>query len=97
MGRSSGSRIICLVLTSSSGSIRALKQETRELDVERMQNEDSQDQLRRNYPAVITSLIHIESRKSPTAVLFDVDTRRIFIVSVNTKEYHFDVLAKSQG
>ncbi|GJU63269.1 hypothetical protein Tco_1245104 [Tanacetum coccineum] len=26
---------------------------------------------------VDTSLIHIESRKSPTAVLFDVDTRRI--------------------
>ncbi|GJU75252.1 hypothetical protein Tco_1272322 [Tanacetum coccineum] len=34
-----------------------------------------------------------ESRKSPTAVLFDVDTRRISIVTVNTKEYHSDVLA----
>ncbi|GJZ32148.1 hypothetical protein Tco_0577584, partial [Tanacetum coccineum] len=28
---------------------------------------------------VETSLIHIESRKSPTAVLVDVDTRRISI------------------
>ncbi|GKE77114.1 RNA-directed DNA polymerase, eukaryota, partial [Tanacetum coccineum] len=28
---------------------------------------------------VVTSLIHIESRKSPTAVLFDDDTRRISI------------------
>ncbi|GJT84824.1 hypothetical protein Tco_1066541 [Tanacetum coccineum] len=43
------------------------------------------------YP-VITSLIHIESRKSPTAVLFDDDTRRMSIVTVNTKEYHSDVL-----
>ncbi|GJS55832.1 hypothetical protein Tco_0629194 [Tanacetum coccineum] len=47
------------------------------------------------YP-VITSLIHIESRKLPTAVLFDVDTGRISIVTVNTKEYYFDVLARSQ-
>ncbi|GKF70857.1 hypothetical protein Tco_0203914, partial [Tanacetum coccineum] len=43
------------------------------------------------YP-VDTSLIHIESRKSPTAELFDVDTGRISIVTVNTKEYHSDVL-----
>ncbi|GJW14841.1 hypothetical protein Tco_0018974 [Tanacetum coccineum] len=46
---------------------------------------------------VSTSLIHIESCKSPTVVLFDVDTRRISIFTVNTKEYHFDVLAISQG
>ncbi|GJX46969.1 hypothetical protein Tco_0272159 [Tanacetum coccineum] len=45
----------------------------------------------------ITSLIHIESRKSPTAVLFDVDTERISIVTVNTKEYYSDVMAESQG
>ncbi|GJY42725.1 hypothetical protein Tco_0430938 [Tanacetum coccineum] len=32
---------------------------------------------------VDTSLIHIESRKSPTAVLFDDDTGRISIVRVN--------------
>ncbi|GJT61443.1 hypothetical protein Tco_1004976 [Tanacetum coccineum] len=38
-----------------------------------------------------------KSRKSPTVVLFDVDTRRISIVIVNTKEYHSDILAKSQG
>ncbi|GKD23946.1 hypothetical protein Tco_1225649 [Tanacetum coccineum] len=44
------------------------------------------------YP-VITSLIHIESRKSPTAELFDVDSGRISIITVNTKEYHLDVLA----
>ncbi|GJY55134.1 hypothetical protein Tco_0446798, partial [Tanacetum coccineum] len=37
------------------------------------------------------------SRKSPTAVLFDDDTGRISIVTVNTKEYHSDVLARSQG
>ncbi|GJY06362.1 hypothetical protein Tco_0373416 [Tanacetum coccineum] len=34
---------------------------------------------------------------SPTAELFDVDSRRISIVTVNTKEYHSDVLARSQG
>ncbi|GJX21169.1 hypothetical protein Tco_0223846 [Tanacetum coccineum] len=39
------------------------------------------------------SLIRIESRKPPTAELFDVDSRRISIVTVNTKEYHSDVLA----
>ncbi|GJY47593.1 hypothetical protein Tco_0436656 [Tanacetum coccineum] len=43
------------------------------------------------YP-VDTSLIHIESRKSPTAELFNVDSRRTSIFTVNTKEYHFDVL-----
>ncbi|GKE82052.1 hypothetical protein Tco_1552052, partial [Tanacetum coccineum] len=47
------------------------------------------DQIR--YP-VDTSLIHIESRKSPTAELLDVDSGRISIVIVNTKEYHSDVL-----
>ncbi|GJT66724.1 hypothetical protein Tco_1018204, partial [Tanacetum coccineum] len=46
---------------------------------------------------LITSLIQIESCKSPTTVLFDVDTERISIVTVNTKEYHSDVLARSQG
>ncbi|GJQ93543.1 hypothetical protein Tco_0004682 [Tanacetum coccineum] len=40
-----------------------------------------------------TSLIRIESRKSPTKILFDVGSRRISIVTVNTKEYHSDVLA----
>ncbi|GJW92348.1 hypothetical protein Tco_0169901 [Tanacetum coccineum] len=34
-----------------------------------------------------------ESRKLPTKSLFDVGSRRISIVTVNTKEYHFDVLA----
>ncbi|GJV89442.1 RNA-directed DNA polymerase, eukaryota, reverse transcriptase zinc-binding domain protein [Tanacetum coccineum] len=34
-----------------------------------------------------------ESRKSPTKSLFDVGSRRISIVTVNTKEYHSDVLA----
>ncbi|GJR31794.1 hypothetical protein Tco_1108026 [Tanacetum coccineum] len=38
-------------MITSNRRIRALEQETRELDVERMQNENSQDQLRRNYPA----------------------------------------------
>ncbi|GJX86460.1 hypothetical protein Tco_0337234 [Tanacetum coccineum] len=42
---------------------------------------------------VDTSLIHLESRKSPTAELFDLESGRISIVTVNTKEYHFDVLA----
>ncbi|GKA91120.1 hypothetical protein Tco_0812990 [Tanacetum coccineum] len=40
-----------------------------------------------------TRWIYIESRKSPTAELFDVDSGRIFIVTVNTKEYHSVVLA----
>ncbi|GJY04025.1 hypothetical protein Tco_0369965 [Tanacetum coccineum] len=44
-----------------------------------------------------TSLIHIESRKSPTAVLFDVDTGRISIRHCETKEYHSVFLARSQG
>ncbi|GJU96155.1 hypothetical protein Tco_1320911 [Tanacetum coccineum] len=39
----------------------------------------------------------VKSCKSPTAVSFDVDTGRIAIVTVNTKEYHSDVLARSQG
>ncbi|GJX17552.1 probable calcium-binding protein CML36 [Tanacetum coccineum] len=34
-----------------------------------------------------------ESRKPPTKSLFDVGSRRISIVTVNTKEYHSDVLA----
>nr|GEX71335.1 hypothetical protein [Tanacetum cinerariifolium] len=34
-----------------------------------------------------------ESRKPPIAELFDNDSDRISIVIVNTKEYHFDVLA----
>ncbi|GKE09615.1 hypothetical protein Tco_1413166 [Tanacetum coccineum] len=34
-----------------------------------------------------------ESSKSPTAELFDVDSGRISIFTVNTKEYHSDVLA----
>ncbi|GJW98264.1 reverse transcriptase domain-containing protein [Tanacetum coccineum] len=42
---------------------------------------------------VDTSLIHIESRKPPIAELYDVDSGRIYIVTVNTKEYHSDVLA----
>ncbi|GJV49183.1 retrovirus-related pol polyprotein from transposon TNT 1-94 [Tanacetum coccineum] len=41
---------------------------------------------------VDTSLIHLESRKSPTKSLFDVGSRRISIVTVNTKEYHSDIL-----
>ncbi|GKD56749.1 retrovirus-related pol polyprotein from transposon TNT 1-94 [Tanacetum coccineum] len=46
------------------------------------------------YP-VDTSLIHIESLKSPTESLFDVGSSRISIVIVKTKEYHSDVLAES--
>ncbi|GJR00233.1 retrovirus-related pol polyprotein from transposon TNT 1-94 [Tanacetum coccineum] len=46
---------------------------------------------------VDTSLIHIESRKPPTKNLFVVDSSRISIVIVNTKEHHSDVLAVSQG
>ncbi|GJW90352.1 hypothetical protein Tco_0167905 [Tanacetum coccineum] len=42
---------------------------------------------------VDTSLIHIESCKPPIAELFDVDYGRISIVTMNTKEYHSDVLA----
>ncbi|GJR06878.1 hypothetical protein Tco_0529862 [Tanacetum coccineum] len=34
-----------------------------------------------------------ESRKPPTKSLFDVGSRRISIVTVNTKEYYYDVLA----
>ncbi|GKA87529.1 reverse transcriptase domain-containing protein [Tanacetum coccineum] len=41
---------------------------------------------------VNTSLIHIEFCKPPTKSLFDVGSSRISIVTVNTKEYHSDVL-----
>ncbi|GJR32460.1 hypothetical protein Tco_1108692 [Tanacetum coccineum] len=37
-----------------------------------------------------TRLINLESCKSPTKSLFDVGSRRISIVIVNTKEYHSD-------
>ncbi|GJX38571.1 hypothetical protein Tco_0251874 [Tanacetum coccineum] len=37
---------------------------------------------------VDTSLIHIESRKSPTKSLFDAGSSRISIFIVSTKEYH---------
>nr|GEX06234.1 ribonuclease H-like domain-containing protein [Tanacetum cinerariifolium] len=47
--------------------------------------------LDQNQYLVNTSLIHIESRKPSTAELFDVDSGRISIVTVNTKEYHSDV------
>ncbi|GJX27237.1 hypothetical protein Tco_0233533, partial [Tanacetum coccineum] len=47
--------------------------------------------------SVDTSLIHIESRKSPTKSLFDVGSSRISIFTVNTKEYHSDVLAIITG
>nr|GEX10738.1 glycosyl transferase [Tanacetum cinerariifolium] len=60
-------------------------------------SQEKYDKLERIRYPVDTSLIHIESRKSPTAVIFDVDTRRISIVTVNAKEYHSDVLARSQG
>ncbi|GJT55915.1 putative reverse transcriptase domain-containing protein [Tanacetum coccineum] len=43
---------------------------------------------------VITSLIHIESCKSPTAVLFDDDTGRISIRHCETKEYHSECSGK---
>ncbi|GKC52880.1 hypothetical protein Tco_1075625 [Tanacetum coccineum] len=42
---------------------------------------------------VDTSLIHLESCKLPTKSLFDVGSRRISIVTMNTKEYNSDVLA----
>ncbi|GKE12545.1 hypothetical protein Tco_1416096, partial [Tanacetum coccineum] len=35
-----------------------------------------------------TSLIHVESRKSPTVELFDDDSGRISIHHYETKEYH---------
>ncbi|GJV35668.1 hypothetical protein Tco_1408145 [Tanacetum coccineum] len=38
-----------------------------------------------------------ESGKPPTKSLFDVDSSRISIVIVKTKEHHSDVLAVSQG
>ncbi|GJS92338.1 retrovirus-related pol polyprotein from transposon TNT 1-94 [Tanacetum coccineum] len=43
---------------------------------------------------VDTSLIHIESRKSPITVLFDVDTGRISIHHCETKEYHSESSGK---
>ncbi|GKD41005.1 hypothetical protein Tco_1261212 [Tanacetum coccineum] len=47
---------------------------------------------------VNTSLIHIESRKSPTTVLFDVDARRISIRHYEIlKSITVNVLAVSQG
>ncbi|GKB01204.1 hypothetical protein Tco_0829248 [Tanacetum coccineum] len=53
-------------------------------------------ELHHRFFPVDTSLIHIESRKSPTKSLLEW-LRRIPIVSVNTKEYHSDVLGITQG
>ncbi|GKA50772.1 hypothetical protein Tco_0743845 [Tanacetum coccineum] len=55
--------------------------------------ESSIHMLDQNRYPVDTSLIRIKSRKSPTKSLFNVGSRRISIVTVNTKEYHSDVLA----
>ncbi|GJW33047.1 hypothetical protein Tco_0053079 [Tanacetum coccineum] len=61
----------------------------------RSSNADALDSL---YLLVDTSLIHIESRKSPTAVLFDVDTGRISIHHCDIlKSITLNVLARSQG
>nr|GEZ48412.1 hypothetical protein [Tanacetum cinerariifolium] len=46
---------------------------------------------------VDTSLIHIESRKPPTAELFDVDSGRIPFITMNTKEYHFECSGNYHG
>ncbi|GJT14495.1 hypothetical protein Tco_0861537, partial [Tanacetum coccineum] len=47
---------------------------------------------------VDTSLIHIESRKSPTAELFEVDSGRISIRHCGMlKSITLNVLAESQG
>ncbi|GJV20488.1 hypothetical protein Tco_1369508 [Tanacetum coccineum] len=56
-------------------------------------SQSRQRQSHHRFFPVDTSLIHIESRKSPTKSLFDVGSRRISIFTVNTKEYHSDVLA----
>ncbi|GJV63827.1 putative ribonuclease H-like domain-containing protein [Tanacetum coccineum] len=45
-----------------------------------------------NYHMIKTKEYPFQSRKSPTKSLFDVGSRRISIVIVNTKEYHSDVL-----
>ncbi|GJS48936.1 hypothetical protein Tco_0599057 [Tanacetum coccineum] len=45
------------------------------------------------YPVDII-LIHVESRKSPTAVLFVVDIGGIFILHCETKEYHSECSGK---
>ncbi|GKD13043.1 hypothetical protein Tco_1197450 [Tanacetum coccineum] len=60
-------------------------------------NTDAVDWTKFSYP-VDTSLIHLGSLKSPTAVLFDVDTRRISIRhSEMLKSITLNVLARSQG
>ncbi|GJW45894.1 hypothetical protein Tco_0077540 [Tanacetum coccineum] len=52
-------------------------------------NVDKTESHHRFFP-VVTSLIHIESHKSPTKSLFDVGLRVDFHRSLNTKEYHSD-------
>ncbi|GJY16773.1 hypothetical protein Tco_0387195 [Tanacetum coccineum] len=44
------------------------------------------------YDVELADVRIIRNRKSPTVELFDVDSGWIFIVTVNTKEYHSDVL-----
>ncbi|GJV74305.1 putative reverse transcriptase domain-containing protein [Tanacetum coccineum] len=58
---------------------------------------EDQFRLDQNRYPVDTSLIHIESRMSSTAMLFDVDTGRISIRHCETKEFTLNVLARSQG
>ncbi|GJU05735.1 hypothetical protein Tco_1122165 [Tanacetum coccineum] len=54
--------------------------------------ESSTHLLDQNRYPVDTSLIHLESRKSPTVEVFDVDSGGISIITMNTKEYHSEVL-----
>ncbi|GKE42698.1 hypothetical protein Tco_1469982, partial [Tanacetum coccineum] len=61
-------------------------------------SESSIHLLDQNRYSVDTRLIHIEFCKSPTAVLFDVDTGRISIRHCEIlKSITLNVLARSQG
>ncbi|GJZ34282.1 putative reverse transcriptase domain-containing protein [Tanacetum coccineum] len=76
---------LAVLVTGASQSRQHGKSES---DSYYLSDESSNSLLDQNRYSVDTSLIHKEFRKSPTAELFDVDSGRISIVIVNTKEYH---------
>ncbi|GJT31327.1 hypothetical protein Tco_0911602 [Tanacetum coccineum] len=98
-GSYSSSCILTLVLTSKDNEVQAGV--TSFKTSENSEEFSALEVLLENFLSVylyligtFTSLIHIESCKSPTAVLFDDDMGRISIRYYETKEYHSECSGK---
>ncbi|GJY32147.1 hypothetical protein Tco_0415642 [Tanacetum coccineum] len=88
--RSSNTNILdspCL-LVPNTGTSQSKQHDMSESDNYYLSNRVVNSFTRPNRYLVDTSLVHIESRKSPTAELFDVDSVRISIRHCDTKECH---------